>query len=114
MVGRKRKGSSIKRDVLRSGRSKNGTSNAAPSDDPESPFILQITHTATLALFLATVSASPFDLTEQYVEEFAKGIDDLRKIAADYKFEEASFDPEQYNETDALKGWWLKKGSSDD
>lgn len=51
-----------------------------------------------------SVRASPFELTEQYVEEFSKGIQDLRKIAADYKFEEGKFDPALYNETDALKG----------
>lgn len=59
-----------------------------------------------IALVVAhsTTHASPFELTEQYVEEFNKGIQDLKKVAADYKFEEGKFDPALYNETDALKG----------
>lgn len=66
-------------------------------------------HVAFLLLSLAltvahSVQASPFELTEQYVEEFSKGVQDLKKVAADYKFEEGSFDPAAYNETDALKG----------
>lgn len=50
------------------------------------------------------INASPFELTEQYVEEFNKGIQDLRKVAANYNFEEGKFDPALYNETEALKG----------
>lgn len=61
-----------------------------------------------LSIVLLTVAhfvrASPFELTEHYVEEFSKGIEDLRKIAADYQFVEGKFDPASYNETDALKG----------
>lgn len=49
------------------------------------------------------INASPFELTEQYVEEFRKGIQDLKKIAANYQFEEGKFDSSLYNETESLK-----------
>lgn len=47
---------------------------------------------------------SPFELTEQYVAEFAKGIEGLRKVATETEFKEGIYDPLKYNETEALKG----------
>lgn len=57
-----------------------------------------------LVLMVQRSTASPFVLTEQYVEDFKKGIDDLKKVANEYKFEEGRFDPALYNETESLKG----------
>lgn len=57
-----------------------------------------------LVLIVQRSTASPFVLTEQYVEDFKKGIDDLKKVSNEYKFEEGRFDPALYNETESLKG----------
>lgn len=57
-----------------------------------------------LAIQLPMILSSPFELTEQYVAEFAKGIEGLKKVAAETEFKEGIYDPLKYNETEALKG----------
>lgn len=65
---------------------------------------MYVIHSLLLLTTAHLINASPFELTEKYVDEFHQAIQDLRKVAADYKFEEGHFDPNLYNETDALKG----------
>lgn len=57
-----------------------------------------------LAIHLPMILSSPFELTEQYVADFAKGIEGLKKVAAETEFKEGVYDPSKYNETEALKG----------
>lgn len=62
------------------------------------PWILQI------ILTIRTSYASPFALSDQYVEDFRKGIEELKKVSAEHQFQEGHFDPAVYNETESLKG----------
>lgn len=59
--------------------------------------------TLLLAL-LRGVQSSPFELTEEYVSEISKGIEDLQKVAETNRFKDGDFDPSAFNESDALKG----------
>lgn len=58
-----------------------------------------------LPIILSTkqVYSSPFELSDQYVEDFKKGIHDLKKASTEHEFVEGHFDPSAYNETESLK-----------
>ncbi|XP_018330738.1 glucose dehydrogenase [FAD, quinone] [Agrilus planipennis] len=55
-------------------------------------------------LAISTVHASPFELTDNYVAEFEKGMEELKHIAQEHHFhhEDIHYDPDHHNVSEAL------------
>lgn len=54
-------------------------------------------------LLLSGIYASPFELTEKYIEDFATGIKNLEKLSHETVFKEDSLDEAVLDEEDAAK-----------
>lgn len=55
-------------------------------------------------LLITKISASPFELTENYIKDFENGIEHLRHEASETVYQEGSYDPNKYDDAAALKG----------
>lgn len=57
-----------------------------------------------LFAFVPVLRASPFQLTDQYVQDFKDGIAALKTSARSYTPPVLHYDPKTHNETEALTG----------
>ncbi|KAJ8958498.1 hypothetical protein NQ318_002292 [Aromia moschata] len=68
-------------------------------------------------LLVSATKASPFYLTQQYVEEFEHGLDELKQLSKTYEYHQADFLPENYSEkqteTDTEEFDFIVIGSGD-
>ncbi|KAJ8937530.1 hypothetical protein NQ314_011809 [Rhamnusium bicolor] len=55
-----------------------------------------------LLALIVTITASPFQLTEKYIDEFKHGLEELKILSKEYEYHQADFNPEAYNENHAL------------
>lgn len=53
---------------------------------------------------VVSINASPFLITDKYIDGFKNGIEELKKLASEHEFHEESFDPSLFNEAEALHG----------
>lgn len=58
---------------------------------------------------LVKVNASPFELTENYINNFKKGLGDLKDISTNYKYEQLDLLNGEENKTEATPGKFLIK-----
>nr|XP_023011603.1 glucose dehydrogenase [FAD, quinone]-like isoform X3 [Leptinotarsa decemlineata] len=51
---------------------------------------------------IANIQASPFELTEAYIESFSQGLQELKKISEEYEYQEENFVAEMYDSKQSL------------